>query len=147
MESRSARESLDLVAGARAAAADRLVTPWWYHPILGLLAAQLVLGYGLGASAVRAVCLVVYVVGIGVLAQAYKRMTGVWVSGLRPGRARRSAITIGVLIAVTMMAAVVLSHVAGAAWVVLAAACAFAACVGLGRHYDAVLRAELRGER
>jgi hypothetical protein len=32
--------ALNAVARARADVADRLVTPWWYHPILGVLIAQ-----------------------------------------------------------------------------------------------------------
>ena len=37
-----AAAALDLVAASRAALADRLVTPWWYHPALGVLVGGLV---------------------------------------------------------------------------------------------------------
>ena len=148
MESHTARDSLELIAAARSAAADRLITPWWYHPVLGLLAAQLVLGYALGGAVVRIACLVVYLLGIALLVRAYRAMTGMWISGLRPGRARRSAIAIGVLFAACMIAATVGHDIAGHWWpAAVAAAVALAGAIVLGRRFDDVLRAELRAGR
>jgi hypothetical protein len=148
MESHTARDALDLVADARAAAADRLVTPWWYHPALGLLGAQLIFGYAVGGTAVKLACLAMYLLGIAALVRAYRSLTGMWISGLRPGRARRSAIAIGVLFAVCMIAAIIGADVADHWWpAAVVAAVGLAGTIVLGRRFDDRLRAELRAGR
>ena len=148
MESQTAHDSLDLVAGARQAAADRLITPWWYHPILGLLAAQLVLGYALGGAVARFGCLAVFFIGITALVQAYRRATGMWISGLRPGRSRRSAIALGALLGICLIGAVVAHEATDAWWPAALLACvALGGTILLGRRFDAVLRSELRAGR
>ena len=37
------RDALADVAATRSSVADRLITPWWYHPALGVILAALVL--------------------------------------------------------------------------------------------------------
>lgn len=142
-----AREALASVESAHADAASRLVTPWWYHLVLGVLVAGFVLIYALGNVAVMVGGIVLYFAGLGVLISAYKTKNGVWVSGLRAGKASRWACVLMAVYAVCLVAAVYLSRVAflpGAAWVL--AGVLLAATVIIGRSFDNKLRAQLRSQ-
>jgi hypothetical protein len=144
MESKSA-EDLAVVAEARAAAADRLVTPTWYHPILGLLIAGYVLGLSLGGATVRLITCLLFAVGCLTLVTAYRRLTGVWVSGFEAGPASRWAKALGLLVGVLLAAGWAITywtHLSWPAWCL--AAVAFVACIVLGRKFDTALRAQLR---
>ena len=90
------------IAQARAAAADRLVTPWWYHPVLGLLCAAYVAAVSFGSTVWRAVAVALFALGCGALARAYQRLTGVWSSGFHPGRSRRWAIATAITLVLTL---------------------------------------------
>src|SRR5699024_1798354 len=69
--------ALDEVAAARRRLAERLYTPWWYHPVLGLLLGTLVLQVG-GALGRPAMFLIpVPVLGIIVLGRIYRRLSGI----------------------------------------------------------------------
>lgn len=135
-----AAASLDLVDQARADLADRLVTPRWYHPILGLVEAAFVVSLDL-PSPWRFVLLVLGLAGLGALVRAYSRVTGLgaggdyvkwavgWVVGL-------------VALVLAAMAAVLLTD---QLWVTIAAAVGvFVATIVLGRRADATVRARLR---
>ncbi|BCY08590.1 hypothetical protein [Actinoplanes sp. L3-i22] len=144
MESNAA-EQLDAIANTRAAVADRLVTPWWYHPILGLLIAGYVVGMGLGNTALRLVTVVLFVAGAAALARAYKSLTGVWVSGFDAGRAGRWANALGALIGVIAVAAWLLGSYTELRWPVWPlAAAGLVGTIVLGRRFDSALRAQLR---
>ncbi|MGA5301762.1 hypothetical protein ACPCHT_17670 [Nucisporomicrobium flavum] len=144
MES-SAAEQLAAIADARAAVADRLVTPWWYHPALGLLVGAYVVAFGIGNSAARLAAGVCFAGGCVLLVKAYKRQTGVWVSGLDAGRASRWAIAMGAMLGVIALAAVAIGRYSDLRWPVWALAIAgFAGTVLLGRQFDRALRAQLR---
>ncbi|WP_344484582.1 hypothetical protein [Glycomyces endophyticus] len=142
-----ARAALEEVNASRAEIADRLYTPWWYHPILGLLIGGLVAVAGSGARLVIVWgAAAAFALGALLLATAYRRIAGVWADGFTAGpRSRRSAqvaFAVGVVIAGT---GAVLglgfelwwpATVAGAVLAVLT--------VVWGRHYDTLLRADLR---
>ena len=140
-----AAAALGLVSSSRAQLADRLVTPWWYHPTFGLLAATAVSGYGSGSNLLGALGVLVFTVGAVVLVSTYKRITGVWVSGHRPGPAKRYAVAAGLVLGIGMLASVGARALTGGLLpsVLLAVAVA-ALLVVLGRRYDDVLRADLR---
>src|SRR5688572_10847683 len=72
-----ARASLNSVAAARAGLAGRLVTPWWYHPVLGLLVAQHVLAQGLENSNWTLPSALLLFTGCLTLVLAYRRRTGI----------------------------------------------------------------------
>lgn len=142
-------EELDLhLAALRSgwsAAADRLVTPWWYHPILGLLVAGLMLAYGIGSRWVVLATLVIFFAGLTALVTAYRHQTGVWVSGFNAGGASRWAYALGALILACFAAALVARYVHHTAWSAWAAA--VVAAVGtvlIGRRFDAALRERIR---
>ena len=138
-------EQLALIAAARAAVADRLTTPWWYHPILGLLLAGYLVTLSLGGTVVRAVAVVLFVVALGVLASTYRRLTGVWVSGFDAGGASRWAKALGVLAALAIATSWSVVYWTELTWPVWClAAVMFVSTVVLGRRFDTALRAELR---
>src|SRR5699024_12311806 len=65
------RDALADVAASRGSVADRLVTPWWYHPILGALIAAIVLVNALHLSnLVKIVVAVASAAGMGLLVSA-----------------------------------------------------------------------------
>jgi hypothetical protein len=145
MENSVAAEQLAAVTDARAAVAGRLITPWWYHPILGLLLAGYVLGMGLGNTGVRLAAAVLFVAGGSALANAYRRLTGVWVSGLDAGRASRWAIGMGALVGVIAVTAWIIGASTELRWPVWSlAAVGLVGTVVLGRRFDSALRAQLR---
>src|SRR5665648_1086034 len=74
-----ARTSLEDVRRMEADLADRLVTPWWYYPGMGLVEALIVSSLAFPAS-LSAPALVAGVAGLGLLVSAYRRLTGLGVS-------------------------------------------------------------------
>ena len=140
--------ALAAVAEARRAAADRLVTPWWYHPVLGALFAGYAVAIALGNTWVLLGAIVVFFAGLALLVSAYRRKTGIWLSGFEAGGATRWAYLMGVVGGLCIAAAVLLSFTdVSDGWVWAVAAVLGAAIVPIGRTYDRELRAELRGER
>ena len=87
-----AQEALRDVQLTRERTADRLVTPRWYHPTLGLAVAAVCLAVGLGTSptgvAVMLVVCLLAAATMGALARTYRDRTNVWVG---PAQARGSA--------------------------------------------------------
>lgn len=146
MESDAAQQ-LAAVAAARSAVAGRLVTPWWYHPILGLLISGYVVGMGFGDTVLRMVTVVLFVAGAALLVRAYKRLTGVWISGLDAGRAGRWANALGALIGVIAVAAWLIGSYTDVRWPIWPlAAVALVGTIVLGRRFDAALRDQLRAD-
>jgi hypothetical protein len=144
MESQSG-EQLAIIAEARAAVADRLTTPRWYHPILGLLLAGYIVALSLGSTVVKAVAVVLFVAACGALASTYRRLTGLWISGFHAGRAGRWAKALGALVAVATATSWSIAYWTELTWPVWClAAVAFVSAVVLGRRFDTALRAQLR---
>jgi hypothetical protein len=138
-------EGLDEIHAGRAAAADRLVTPGWYHPALGILLGGYIIALVLGSPNVRLVAVAVFLVGLFGLMRAYKRLTGVWISGFDAGRASRWAYAMGAAVAIAIGLAFLGHAVFDAAWpVIVAAALAAASVIVLGNRFDNALREQLR---
>jgi len=144
----SGHEQLAAIAEARADLANRLITPWWYHPVLGLLFGAYVVVEGLGNTIVRALAIVLFVFCCWLLMSAYRRLTGVWVNSTLPGPARRWAVGLGIIAGLIVAGCIMVGQFANVPWVVWSlGALACVIIVVLGRHYDNVLRAQLRGQR
>ncbi len=140
-------ESLEAVAAARRAAADRLVTPWWYHPVLGVLVGGFIVAVALGDWGVTLVGVAVFFAGIYLLMATYRRQTGIWISGHTPGPANRWASLMGTVAGLGAAGAILLGFVEVPDVVIwMMAAVVAVAIVPIGRQYDRVLRADLRGE-
>lgn len=145
VDSQEAAAALGRAGLAASAAADRLVTPVWYHPVLGLLCGVLVLAEGVGNVPFLTVALLGFGAGIGLLFNAYRNQTGMWVDVHRSGRAAPYAFAVGGVIAVAMVVAMLDSGRWDGAWA--SAVCAlitFVAVIVLGRRADAVLREQIR---
>lgn len=142
-------DALADVAASRASVADRLVTPWWYHPILGALLAAIVLASALDAATWIALTVTLScAVGMGLLAGVYQRVTGLWVDLRNTGpRSRRwwLAYAAAVLITIGLAIAPSFTDIAYPVRVaVLIAAVVLAATIILGRRIDSALREEIR---
>lgn len=139
--------ALSDVAASRAAMADRLVTPWWYHVILGanlgfLVAVVATAPTGLWFFAACAVSLLLSLL----LITQYKRVTGSWISlsECGPG-SRRLWLAFCVVIAVAMTAASVVRHQGGSdVWAAALAVICAVTTVIMGRRIDARIRDEIR---
>lgn len=144
-----ARDALADVAAARESLADRLITPWWYHPALGAIVAAIVLVGALDLpNLVRLPVALGGAVGIGALAGAYQRMTGLWVDMRNLGpTSRKWWVTYAVVVAVVVAASLIPTATRGALplWLALTlTAIALVATVALGRRIDGAMRAEIR---
>jgi hypothetical protein len=141
-ERETAADALAAIGRQRRLAADRLVTPWWYHPALGVLVGGFVATRAIDSTVVQMLALVLFFAGLALLVSAYRRITGLWVSGYRRGPAGR----VTWLLVVAYVAAIAGAYLAGGVAAFLAAGAAIAvATVVLGRRFDQALREELRG--
>jgi hypothetical protein len=86
----AAAADLAALQAGRAAMAERAMQPWWYDALLGLLLFGVISSYSAHQNWVTAAALVVFLAGCLALMAAYKRITGFWVNGLRPGPTRRA---------------------------------------------------------
>ena len=75
----AARAALAQVDAGRSAAARRVRTPWWFHPLLGAALAASVAALSLRGPAV-VVVLILSVAAQGALYALYQRLTGLWVN-------------------------------------------------------------------
>ncbi|HJC29823.1 MAG TPA: hypothetical protein H9759_10545 [Candidatus Dietzia intestinipullorum] len=146
------RDALADVAASRGSVADRLVTPWWYHPILGALIAAIVLVNALHLSnLVKIVVAVASAAGMGLLVSAYQRLTGLWVDMRHLGPVSRRwwlayAVVVAVVVAVPLLPA--FTDRALPLWLAAVfTGTAFVATIVLGRRIDAAMREEIRAGR
>ncbi|TCI98674.1 hypothetical protein [Aeromicrobium sp. IC_218] len=138
-------DPLQDVSAARAAAADRLVSPWWYHLTLGLLLAAYVVGLTLGGPLLDLLVLVVFLGAVLLLIQAYRRATGMWVTGLVDGPARRWSYAMGGSVFVVALAATIVPRLTDTVWpMYVLAALLVPVTVVLGRRFDEALRQSIR---
>ena len=128
--------------------AERVVPPWWYDPALGVVVFLLVSALSLrDAGWWYFVDLAVGIVGLGVLVHTYRRITGVWVSGLRAGETRRVIHVWLVAYALVVGAGAVAEFGFGLRGaMVVAGAVLGVAITFLGRWWTRLYVAELRGE-
>ena len=139
----TAAAQLAALRADRVALADRVVAPWWYDVTLGLLLFGFLSSYAFDSLWVTFPALVVFLVGLGVLVAAYRRITGIWVNVTRGAMAAWMVVVLPVLGAAFVLAEGFDQHWA----MVVAGAVLGLAVVLLGRHwsrrYDAQLRSGL----
>lgn len=144
----SAEAALADVASSRAALADAAVTPVWYHPLLALALAVLILALGLDIPGAWLLAIEVPVIAlmVGVLV-AYRRTSGMWFSQPDRGtRAWRLWVALMVLSAGCLALTAVARFTGLWGMAVVAAVVVFVGYVALGRAYDDAFRAELRAD-
>ncbi|KSB90964.1 hypothetical protein AS593_12480 [Caulobacter vibrioides] len=132
------------VETANADLARRARAPLWYHPALGLLVGAVAAVQGQAIPLMLGVY-AVFVVGLLLLVKAYKRRTGLWVSGYRAGRTRWVAVGLAVVTALAVLGSALLAREHGltAAPFVLGAVVAAIVTVG-GFVWEAAFRRDLR---
>ena len=136
----TAAAQLAALRSDRAALADRVLQPWWYDITLGLLLFGFLSSYAFDSLWVTFPALVVFLVGMGALVSAYKRITGIWVDVTWGAMAAWMAVVLPVLVA-----AFVLAEGFGQRWaMVVAGAVLGPAVVVFSRHWSRELVAELR---
>lgn len=75
----AARAALAHVEAGRSAAARRVTTPWWFHPLLAAALAAMPAALSLRGPAVGVVVLISLVTQVAAYA-LYRRLTGLWVN-------------------------------------------------------------------
>ncbi len=132
------------VEAANADLARRARAPVWYHPVLGVLMGGLVAVQGQSIPLMIGFYLV-FVIGLALLVRAYKRHTGLWVSGYRAGRTRWVAAGLAVLMGLSVLAPawLVRAHHMTAAPFVFGAFAAVVVTIG-GFVWEAAFRRDLR---
>lgn len=141
----AAREALSALDADGARLAQRVITPWWYHPILGVIVALMIFGVaypgalGFGLVAIG-------VIGIALLVRVYTLRTGVWISRAA-GPSTRQLQRVLMVINIVLMGTALALRVTEPApwWALLPALSGFFATWVMGRHYDRELRRELAG--
>lgn len=81
MERDDAAATLAALDGDRAALADRVRQPRWYDPALGVLVGGFFATYSFSYPWVTFAAVPVFAIGLGLLVRAYRKHTGLWVSG------------------------------------------------------------------
>ncbi|MWB98990.1 hypothetical protein [Agromyces seonyuensis] len=138
-----ARDALASLEADAVHLADRVITPWWYHPILAVLVALIMTGLLLPPFGTAA-CTATGILGMVLLMRAYGRVSGVVITqaaGPR-GRALLWAL-VGILAAAFIAVVVIANSGASGWWAALAIVPTAVAVIVLGRRYDDSLRREL----
>ena len=146
VDATAAAAQLAALDADRAALAERVVQPWWYDALLGLLVAGFVSSYSAHSSWVVLVALLVLLAGLRGLMAVYRRLTGVWVNGLRPGATQRAVRVWYAIYAVVLATAAVLDfglEIRGA--MVVAGIVLGVAIAVISRWWTRIYVAELRG--
>ncbi|MCD0443315.1 hypothetical protein LO763_06705 [Glycomyces sp. A-F 0318] len=148
LDPQAARAALDAVDQSRSDMADRLVAPWWYHPLLGVLVGGLVTvaTADIPFQALLGV-IAVYAAGLAALIAAYRRKARVWVGFWDGGpKTRRSAGLLFALLLVILVAGATVSMGAEITWTAPVTGLVVAVTMTLwGRRLDAIARAEAHG--
>jgi hypothetical protein len=147
MDATTAAAELAALGQDRAALAERVVQPWWYDALLGLLVAGFLSSYSTQNVWVISGALFLLLIGIRGLMTLYRRITGVWVNGLRRGPTQRAITLWLVVYGVVVAAAAVfefLLDVRGA--MVVGGIVVGVAIFFISRWWTRIYVAELRGE-
>ena len=132
------------VQAANAELAKRAVAPIWYHPALGLMVGGLIAVQGSELTFLGAYY-AVFSIGLVMLMAAYKKHTGLWINGYRPGRTRVVAIGLAVTVTLIMWGSLWLYRSAGVTWAMLLGGGVSAVITTAGGFlWEAAFRRDLR---
>lgn len=139
----AAREALDGLREDGVVLSERVVTPWWYHPALGIAVAVIVTAQVLPPAS-RFPLLASGVLAMPALAAIYRRRYGVQISGPTGPRSRRMLTgVLAFLLAVLAVGVGIAFAGAPPVWILLPAVTSLIGVALLGRRYDRALRADL----
>lgn len=132
------------VQAANAQLAQRARAPLWYHPALGLLMGGLAAVAGQPTPVILAYEAFM-LIGLWLLVRAYKRRTGMWVSGYRKGRTRWVAFGLATACAAVTILSLWLRRTHDIAWAPYAGGLAvFVLATAGGLLWEAAFRRDLR---
>jgi hypothetical protein len=126
----NAADALALTAAARQRMADRAKTPWWYPPVYGIGCGGMIASLALPISWIWAGVIVCSAI-ISCSYVAWMNMSGLSVSGYRPGRTRRITALLVVGFLAFAAAALVLRYRAGLVWAPVVCGLVFAPIAAL----------------
>lgn len=122
----------------------------WYHPVVGLTIAALCIALGAPEGTLQRstriyLLMGTIIVNTLIVPQLYRRRTGVWMHNTVGHRSRR-LIVLGAIPFTALLAAACANYLLDGPWLVpvLLAVVAVVATTVFGRHYDRVMRDELR---
>ena len=138
-----ARSTLAFLDDDGARLIERVVTPWWYHPILAAIVAAIIISQALpGAWGITLLPLAI--IAIPLLMLAYKKHSGVATTQPAGPRSKRLMLMLMAVVVLALVSTLVVKLTDSSPWwALIPAAIAAVATVLLGRRYDAVLRQEL----
>lgn len=139
----TARAALEALAVDRSVLAERVWTPWWYHPTLGLIVAAFVGSPAVHDPAAHSMLVTAGCVALVFLMLGYKRVTGLSVSRAAGPRSRARIVIVMVVVAVLFLTSLVLVATGNEPWVLATATAVFLVCFIGGRRYDRIYRQEL----
>ncbi|XVX21561.1 hypothetical protein ACQP1U_06770 [Actinomycetota bacterium] len=149
-ETFNARDALATAADSRRHLADRLVTPIWYHPLVGVTLFMLCCAIGMPEGSLERKTRLYLIVGATLintllLPWLYRRRTGVTMQQATGARSRRFFLLGMIPFAAVFVAAGANHLLDGPTWVPLVlGAVAFIGSIVFGRSYDNALRTDLR---
>ncbi len=136
----TAAAQLAALQADREALADRVLQPWWYDVLLGLLLFGFLSSYVVDSLWVTFPALIVFAAGLGALVSAYKRIAGIWVHVTWGAMAAWAAVALPVLVA-----AFVLAEGFGQRWAMVVAGGVLGPALALfSRYWGRALVADLR---
>ena len=145
----TAAAQLAALRSDRTALAERVVQPWWYDVLLGLLVFLFLGSYATHSWWLIGAAWLVGLLGCWWLVAYYRRTTGMWVNGFRPGATQR-ATTVWFWCCVGWGVAAALDALVGGALVTSLLVAVSAACgvgvVLVSRWWTRIYVAELRGQ-
>lgn len=149
LDAPAAAAELAALQADRSALAERVVQPRWYDAALGVLVFVFFGSYATHTWWMIGAAWLVAGLGCWALVSYYRRATGLWVNGFRPGATKR-ATTVWFWCCVTWGLAAVLDALVGGAVVTVLLVAVSAACgvavVLVSRWWTRLYVAELRGE-
>ena len=136
-----ARASLDAIHRVNADLADRLASPWWYYPGLGLVEALVVSSFTFHVWWLQLLVVIVAMAGLRLLVTSWERLTGLGMSRKYNALARGWIIALLVVVGAAMAVVFLVDEpvvTAATAMVV------FVATVVLGRRAEKTMQERLR---
>jgi hypothetical protein len=125
--------------------AERARQPWWYDPAGGVLVLLFLGSYSTHSAGWIGAAAAVFLVGLLLMRRGYQRATGMWVSGVRPGRTRIAIAAWAVLYAVVFSGSGLLEFAAGVRGaMVVGGAVLGVGLVVISRWWNRLYVAELR---
>ncbi len=138
-------DALAQIRSARARIAERARTPWWYPPVYGTGVGGMVASLALPDHLVLGGLATALALLLGAYA-AWRRTSGLSVTGFRPGATRRIAVTLGVAMVVAFAAAFALRDGATGGWAPIACGAVLGVVAArASAAWDRAWRAELQG--